>query len=494
MKKLFVKINSRYNRKYQIITSIIEEDLKKFVIKKPATPEAQKHIDNMYDGYLKVAPFFANVEFCPVEKRAGELYFPFIQGESLTRKFIEAMRRNDEKGYFDLIGYHMQLLDCNEENKCAFTMSNKFIEIFGDFTRLEGKKAYKKCVLDITSNNIIFQNSTIPYAIDYEWYFDFPLPVDFVKYHCIHSMYMNFVEFEDFIPFKRVLEYLDLEDIEELSKMKDSFMRYVLYEDGKNKSLDEIRFNYLKGAVDVSRIYKEYQVKEMSQKELDKYIKTLEDSNLWHINYKKEIEEIIQKSNNYIRALEDNKMWHESHEKNFNKVVDQKNEYINALEQNKLWHENHEQILIEEIARSKEYIKALEENKLWHENHEQQLKDVIKHNSDYIKALEDSKIWYEEEVEKASQLYKSCVRTFEENKIIQEGLIEDLSEQIKRNNEYIQVLDQSLNWHKHEIERMVEDHKQEVDNVNEEVNRLRKQIFEIENTFSWKATKIFRKK
>lgn len=246
-RKIYVKINDRYIKNYRVATSIIQGNNTRYITKEALSEEAQIHLQNMFEGYEKLNQYFPNLHICDIEKKGEKIYFPFIEGEQLTSRFFRAMRDNDKLAYYQCLDFQLNLLKTTEENQCEFTFTDEFINTFGYYSELEGVRAYKFCSFEITANNILMPYDSKPVLIDYEWCFDFPVPMDLIKYHAINSLYYNFIEFEAFEPFERVLQNMNLKiDVSILSELKGNFLKHILIQPGRKKPLEDVLQGYSK--------------------------------------------------------------------------------------------------------------------------------------------------------------------------------------------------------------------------------------------------------
>ena len=349
MRNVFFKFNSHYRKEYQLTTRILDDGGKKYVVKE-GPPESEAHLLNMCKGPALVAPFFKNIVFCHVERIGHALRFPYVEGISLSEKMIDSMEKADQGSFYDLLDYHTSLLACSEDNICNFRFTDGFKKIFGSDFPIEGVKAYKVCAFDCTGNNIILREAQLPTFIDYEWCFDFPVPVDLVSYHCIQSLYSNFPEFEEFVPFKNVIEHMNLQmETSVLQKIRENFIRHIMVENDRQNSMTDIESKYQKKAIPIGKMAKLYLEVQSVQNQFTNsktYISQKEQECLHAQNYIKKLEQEIskknisdQKSKTYIRELEQSIKGKDrqhseldAYSKKLENDIEKKNGYISALE------------------------------------------------------------------------------------------------------------------------------------------------------------------
>jgi len=132
--------------------------------------------------------------------------------------------------------------------------------------------------------------------------------------------------------------------------------------------------------------------------------------------------------------------WHKENLKNAEELIGQKDKYIKELEESVNWH----------IEKIHELNMAVE----WYRENEKNVQTIIGEKDNYIKELEDSVNWH---VEKVGELNRA-VEWYRENEINMKELIEEKENKFKQ-----------------------------------EIFELRKKIFNMENSRSWRWTKFLRK-
>lgn len=191
----YVKFACQRKPEFRILTAITD----KGVIKRPLTDAASEHIRNLASNREKVASLYNSIEPVDCEIKGDSAIFPFIEGESLTLDDIDKV--------FD---YKEPLSD--------FEVTDRFREIFGDIDVPEGEKAYPVVNVDSNLDNFMVSNGKT-YCIDYEWIFDFPVPVRFVRYRTLFYAGISPEKFADF-------GYSE-EDIKFFHNMEIAFQQYV---------------------------------------------------------------------------------------------------------------------------------------------------------------------------------------------------------------------------------------------------------------------------
>jgi hypothetical protein len=137
-----------------------------------------------------------------------------------------------------------------QDNNCTFQTTESFTSIFGDINSFEGETALKFTLFDPAPDNIILRDGDInkPCIIDYEWFFNFPVPVSFLKFRIAQHLSSSIYNINNIIQLHEILEYLSCslstqEGMALISKFED-----FVYREG-NYSCLNINQNYMKKTV-----------------------------------------------------------------------------------------------------------------------------------------------------------------------------------------------------------------------------------------------------
>ena len=289
MKVLYVKCNSTRIKMFQLKTIIYEEYGQKFVKKEALCDEAIPHLMKMKENYKKLKKTIVspNIHFAKIiSETEKSLTFEFIDGLSMEQRFLKAQENNPQEAnriiadYIALVKNGFQTKDFVHQN-----MEENYTQVFGegDYEKLEGKACFDRVSnCDLIPSNILYKNNTI-YIIDYEWVFDFSVPVEYIYFRGLNL-------FKDKT---LVQQYIDNEILEELFRQEEYFiLQYVL----KKESFYQIQHYYLKNKIS---ILEEIQAKD--QQIIDKdYELQLKDQ---EILYFKEVAQSMRIKNRIKRFL-----------------------------------------------------------------------------------------------------------------------------------------------------------------------------------------------
>lgn len=228
MKKiLYAKFNKTRNPKFQTGTKIVLIDGKKYIEKSALTEEAKEHIRKYQHRFALNQRLYNNI--VPLEGifKDGIMSFPFIEGQSAA-KLLENKKKDVTELCAVLLNYIDKILSYRDDVLCEFECTQEFIQIFGEANDFCGK-AVKGADIDIIFDNIINCDNQW-YSIDYEWTFDFPIPVEFIKYRILFRYYYKErAFFYGKMTEEEFLEYFNISESMKLlfEKWELSFQYYV---------------------------------------------------------------------------------------------------------------------------------------------------------------------------------------------------------------------------------------------------------------------------
>lgn len=178
-----VRYSVNRKKEYQIKTVIYEENGIVSVLKEPYTKYGENHIYNIYKNYELLKNSAMNLA-APILK-GNVIVFPFIVGESLDEKLIKHVNEEDIKSFKDKIIWFKTMLEKDE--LIEFIVTEPFERIFGTDHSFVGSKSLRVSNIDSNFDNLIINSNNEITIIDYEWVFDFPIPLDFILYRSISS-------------------------------------------------------------------------------------------------------------------------------------------------------------------------------------------------------------------------------------------------------------------------------------------------------------------
>lgn len=183
---LFLKYSVERDEKYRIRTEIVRKaDGTKVVRKVPYDSKAKSHVENIkyWETILKkqYEPAGVSVNRCTLTDKGAE--FEFIKGETLEDVLDQYLAENDFAGLITEIKKYSEKLE-KILNPKPFVAGEKFKEIFGQVTFDTPQVGAEVNNIDLIFPNIILTDGRWN-VIDYEWTFDFQIPLKFIIHRAI---------------------------------------------------------------------------------------------------------------------------------------------------------------------------------------------------------------------------------------------------------------------------------------------------------------------
>lgn len=219
---IYSKYSNERNEAFRIRTDIVEDAQGKRVVKKyPMHEKAISHIHRVYDMYQQLEKKNNNpsVRYNSCAENGNAVEFEYIEGENLDKFLHGLFLKGDEKKIRGTIREVVAFIKSMSD--AVFTETNAFKKVFGTCP-LEGVPAIAGADIDLIFSNIICRDDKWD-IIDYEWSFDFPIPVNYILYRILY-----FQASDDIRELNLCREYGILPQEEVIyEKMEDHFMHYV---------------------------------------------------------------------------------------------------------------------------------------------------------------------------------------------------------------------------------------------------------------------------
>ncbi|MDO4294768.1 MAG: glycosyltransferase [bacterium] len=242
---LFVKYNGTRKEEFQTKTSIVLENGERFV-EKQAIGSHSMHIASLKEKREKILEQFPSLRMVPVELSEDKTTarFPFLKGKTMENLLMDELCGgqvvDDEEAAHvveELASALKKLFDGGKTR--PFERTEEFAAVFGQnltqeqYALLEGDSFVLSNVDGLFENMMVQEDGGIC-GMDYEWVFDFPIPLEYLWYR---NLYYFYLKARDRLPFDSEGDYLAAFGIfEELAAvyaaMETSFQNYV--HGGKN--------------------------------------------------------------------------------------------------------------------------------------------------------------------------------------------------------------------------------------------------------------------
>lgn len=228
-KTVFIKYSTERDNEFKIITSIMEDDEGiKWVEKRAAHKEAQPHIASLPKKYKELKEYFKNTDVEPISCNMldSKAIFSFVEGESLESRLDRYIEDDNLKDFLNEIKNYKKAIISNVE-LVPFRVCDDYIRVFGENFPEDGSDSFLVSDVDLIFANIIIQNKKY-YIIDYEWVFDFPVPINFILFRAL-SHYRETSVNRKILLDNSIYGFLGISQAEKklYEKMDSFFQRYI---------------------------------------------------------------------------------------------------------------------------------------------------------------------------------------------------------------------------------------------------------------------------
>ena len=248
-------IYAKYNRtrvpKYQTVTKILLDGEKKYVVKEALMKEAREHVNSLEYKCSRLSGIYNSVKPLGCYIKDDVAFFDYCEAQTVSDVIESKMLSIDDivdnvKKYSDII------FSFKEDSIVPFFKTEDFVSVFGNITELDGVPAVVGADVDLIFDNILCSKDGY-ICIDYEWFVDFVIPIDFIRYRCLFYFYSkNSSYFKNEMEITDFMNCFGIDDkMQEIyKKMDESFQQMV---HGKNWKNIYTR-NYEKNVCDLKKI------------------------------------------------------------------------------------------------------------------------------------------------------------------------------------------------------------------------------------------------
>lgn len=237
MKKIvFTKYSNDRADCFSIRTDILQDEAGNRTVRKiPMHPAARQHLEDLSRWEAGLDQIYGEYGYAMNAGRRlddGSVELAYVQGETLEEKLDRLLESGQTEGVVRELKNFIEIVHrpaADPDVGMDFVLTDKFREVFGDVELPEGTENMRSTRITdidlICSNVIIGDPMTV---IDYEWCFDFPIPVNYLVYRILHYHIHTKGS-------RAVLEEADLfswagitaEEIAVYERMEQSFQQYI---------------------------------------------------------------------------------------------------------------------------------------------------------------------------------------------------------------------------------------------------------------------------
>lgn len=187
-KNLFSRYSNERSRKFSIRTDIWKDlSGKRHVEKCACYPEGKAHIEKLPVWMEKLNQVYegSGISLNACQKSEAGVEVEFLTGETLEEKMDHLLFQGKAEEAVELLMEYIRVVR-QAGSRENFVMTKEFEEVFGLALLPENLMCAPVTDIDMVAGNVIC-TETGWIHMDYEWTFDFPIPVNYVIYRIIQN-------------------------------------------------------------------------------------------------------------------------------------------------------------------------------------------------------------------------------------------------------------------------------------------------------------------
>lgn len=183
---IYAKYNNTRDPRFATRTEIVADGEKRFVRKTALSPEGQAHIDAFFDKSAIVRKLYKNIRAVDVKIENDAAIFPFVTGQTAGSDAETVLHDTDKT--IDRLKHYLREIDTFTDDFIDFAPCKAFEKVFGKID-YHGP-AVKYANVDEILDNFLLTDDGLT-LIDYEWVFDFPVPIRYIQFRTVYYFYVK---------------------------------------------------------------------------------------------------------------------------------------------------------------------------------------------------------------------------------------------------------------------------------------------------------------
>lgn len=229
---IYSKFSNERNRELAIRTDILQDEAGKRVVRKlPLFAEGKEHVLKSLEWEKRLSEKYRDTKICfnHGEQDGDSIRFEYLEGKTLETVLDDLYMNGEYEKLLEVFRQYVEWVKQANGTK-QFCVTDEFEKVFGNIWLNKELVAAEFNNIDMVVGNIIIQNDTWN-VIDYEWTFDFPIPVNYIIFRTIFYYVYATAKREELkdIGFYRIFGISEKEQ-EVYLQMEQTFQSYIISE------------------------------------------------------------------------------------------------------------------------------------------------------------------------------------------------------------------------------------------------------------------------
>ena len=221
----YSKLSAIRGEEFRIATQIFKDNGDFSVSKFPLTEKSENHILNMYKHSKKP---LGKIKYLESVYEDNTLIYPYLHESNLSNICTDyLLQYSDKNQVIEELRKLYELIKFGSEKTDSYH-TEQFSKIFGDKEINEAMYCHDKSNIDLILNNLFYIDNELV-AIDYEWCFDFSIPIEYTFFRIINYELTQNLVFRDLFTMEEVFDSLEFNKdwIDVFRDWESNFSNYV---------------------------------------------------------------------------------------------------------------------------------------------------------------------------------------------------------------------------------------------------------------------------
>ncbi|WP_341279859.1 hypothetical protein [Paenibacillus sp. FSL H8-0537] len=227
----YARYNRQRNEQFQTETAIGYRFDQLTVRKRALNDKATRHVQRIQENYELLQLHFSTIKtmkLVPVTLENNAVFYEYISEKTLNEMILDYIRNKKFEEFYAVLDQYVSFLNSlNVLQVDKAPVSDEFKQVFGTECDTISGTVFPVGNIDLTFENLFLINGQYQ-VIDYEWVFDFHIPVKYVLYRAIQQLVVRIRDYME-IDYNDLLSRvgISVDEYGQYAQMERSFVAYV---------------------------------------------------------------------------------------------------------------------------------------------------------------------------------------------------------------------------------------------------------------------------